>query len=81
MPRIPLICPRCGRPQRVVPSTPDRTARVVHAETGREECEPADLADGAAGVDDGAPATPTPPGSPAPPAPPEPPTPPASRSG
>ncbi|WP_405016676.1 hypothetical protein OHV05_05865 [Kitasatospora sp. NBC_00070] len=40
MPKIPLICPRCGRPQQVVPGGPDRPARVVHRETGREECEP-----------------------------------------
>jgi hypothetical protein len=41
MTRIPLICPRCGRPQRVVPGGPDKVARVVHADTGREACAPA----------------------------------------
>ncbi len=38
MPRVPLICPRCGRPQRVVPGGPERPARIVHADTGREAC-------------------------------------------
>ncbi|MEU1509586.1 hypothetical protein [Kitasatospora sp. NPDC005748] len=42
--RIPLICPRCGREQQVVPGGPDRAVRVVHAGTGREACEPGDLA-------------------------------------
>lgn len=42
MPKDPLICPRCGRPQRVVPGGPERAAKVVHADTGREECDPAD---------------------------------------
>ncbi|GAA0654619.1 hypothetical protein GCM10010193_00990 [Kitasatospora atroaurantiaca] len=42
MSRIPLICPRCGHPQRVIPGGPEHPVRVVHAETGREECEPAD---------------------------------------
>lgn len=41
MSRIPLICPRCGKTQRVVPGGPERPARVLHEETGREECEPA----------------------------------------
>ncbi len=40
MSRIPLICPRCGRPQRVIPGGPEHLARVVHADTGREACEP-----------------------------------------
>lgn len=43
MPKIPLICPRCGRPQRVVPGGPERPDRpviVVHEDTGKEECEP-----------------------------------------
>ncbi|MEV7360740.1 hypothetical protein [Kitasatospora sp. NPDC091276] len=43
-PRIPLICPRCGHEQRVVPGGPDRAVRVVHLATGREACEPGDLA-------------------------------------
>ncbi|WP_441246831.1 hypothetical protein [Kitasatospora sp. McL0602] len=42
MSRIPLICPRCGRLQRVVPGGPERPARVVHDDTGREACTPAD---------------------------------------
>ncbi|MEV8324473.1 hypothetical protein [Kitasatospora sp. NPDC056731] len=42
--RIPLICPRCGHEQRVVPGGPDRSVRVVHLATGREACEPGDLA-------------------------------------
>ncbi|MET8701599.1 hypothetical protein ACFVUH_03110 [Kitasatospora sp. NPDC058032] len=42
--RIPLICPRCGREQRVVPGGPGRAVKVVHAGTGREACEPGDLA-------------------------------------
>ncbi|MCX5213838.1 hypothetical protein OG689_31985 [Kitasatospora sp. NBC_00240] len=37
MERIPLICPRCGQPQRVVPGG-DRVVRVVHADTGRAAC-------------------------------------------
>ncbi|WP_344469182.1 hypothetical protein [Kitasatospora kazusensis] len=41
MTRIPLICPRCGRAQRVVPGGPERPARVVHEDTGQEACEPA----------------------------------------
>ncbi|MER5864973.1 hypothetical protein [Kitasatospora sp. NPDC002040] len=40
MSKIPLICPRCGRPQRVVPGGPGHPAKVVHADTGREACEP-----------------------------------------
>jgi hypothetical protein len=42
---LPLMCPRCGRPQRVVPGGPrkhdstDRPIRVVHTDTGLEECE------------------------------------------
>ncbi|MFI9329763.1 hypothetical protein ACIGZJ_19740 [Kitasatospora sp. NPDC052868] len=44
MPTIPLICPRCGREQQVVPGGPERAVKVVHAGTGREACEPADLA-------------------------------------
>ncbi|MFF2143978.1 hypothetical protein [Kitasatospora sp. NPDC058190] len=43
-PRIPLICPRCGHEQRVVPGGPERTIKVVHVATGREACEPGDLA-------------------------------------
>ncbi|MER6299600.1 hypothetical protein ABT247_08500 [Kitasatospora sp. NPDC001539] len=43
-PRIPLICPRCGHEQRVVPGGPERAVKVVHAGTGREACEPEDLA-------------------------------------
>ncbi|MFJ2861999.1 hypothetical protein [Kitasatospora sp. NPDC087314] len=43
-PRIPLICPRCGHEQRVVPGGPDRAIKVVHLATGREACEPDDLA-------------------------------------
>lgn len=35
---LPLLCPRCGHRQRVVPGGPDRPVRIVHAETGREEC-------------------------------------------
>ncbi|WP_030246595.1 hypothetical protein [Streptomyces sp. NRRL S-350] len=42
--RIPLICPRCGREQQVVPGGPERAIRVVHVGTGREACEPEDLA-------------------------------------
>ncbi|MFG3050086.1 hypothetical protein ACGFZP_03895 [Kitasatospora sp. NPDC048239] len=44
MPTIPLICPRCGREQQVVPGGPERAVKVVHTGTGREACEPADLA-------------------------------------
>ncbi|MFD0264864.1 hypothetical protein ACFVH7_42155 [Kitasatospora indigofera] len=40
MERIPLICPRCGRPQRVVPGGAGRVVRVVHSDTGREACGP-----------------------------------------
>ncbi|MER5636151.1 hypothetical protein ABT095_04270 [Kitasatospora sp. NPDC002227] len=40
MPSIPLICPRCGKPQRFVPGGPGGRARVVHEETGREDCGP-----------------------------------------
>ncbi|MFF1874137.1 hypothetical protein [Streptomyces sp. CB03911] len=40
MERIPLICPRCGQPQRVVPGGADRVVRVVHSDTGREACGP-----------------------------------------
>lgn len=43
-PRVPLICPRCGHEQRVVPGGPKRAVKVVHAGTGREACEPGDLA-------------------------------------
>ncbi|MFJ2580188.1 hypothetical protein [Kitasatospora aureofaciens] len=43
-PRIPLICPRCGHEQRVVPGGPERAVKVVHVATGREACEPGDLA-------------------------------------
>ncbi|MEU6232894.1 hypothetical protein [Kitasatospora sp. NPDC047058] len=43
-PRIPLICPRCGHEQQVVPGGPERAVRVVHVGTGREACEPEDLA-------------------------------------
>lgn len=38
MSRVPLICPRCGHPQRVVPGGPERPIRVVHEATGREAC-------------------------------------------
>ena len=38
MARIPLLCPRCGRPQRVIPGGPERAARIVHADTGRDSC-------------------------------------------
>jgi hypothetical protein len=34
----PLICPRCGKEQRVVPGDPRRAVKVVHADTGREDC-------------------------------------------
>lgn len=44
MPTIPLICPRCGHPQLVVPSDSARPILVVHEGTGREACEPGDLA-------------------------------------
>ncbi|MFF7989551.1 hypothetical protein ACFZDG_07130 [Kitasatospora xanthocidica] len=43
-PRIPLICPRCGHEQKVVPGGPGRVVKVVHVGTGREACEPGDLA-------------------------------------
>ncbi|MEV7783243.1 hypothetical protein [Kitasatospora sp. NPDC088351] len=43
-PGIPLICPRCGHEQQVVPGGPGRVVRVVHVGTGREACEPGDLA-------------------------------------
>ncbi|MFI1520353.1 hypothetical protein [Kitasatospora cineracea] len=44
MNQIPLLCPRCGRPQQVVhQEDPHHPVRVVHAETGREPCDgPAD---------------------------------------
>ncbi|MFD7414665.1 hypothetical protein ACFVZ3_17150 [Kitasatospora purpeofusca] len=42
--RIPLICPRCGKEQRVVPGGAGRAVKVVHAGTGQEACEPGDLA-------------------------------------
>ncbi len=42
--RIPLICPRCGKEQRVVPGGPGRAVKVVHTGTGQEACEPGDLA-------------------------------------
>lgn len=42
MSRIPLICPRCGETQRVVPGGPEKAVKVVHAATGREACAPAD---------------------------------------
>ncbi|MFI6446667.1 hypothetical protein [Kitasatospora sp. NPDC050543] len=45
---IPLTCPRCGRPQRAVPGGPERAVRVVHTDTGREECEPGVAGSGAA---------------------------------
>ncbi|MFJ5881919.1 hypothetical protein [Kitasatospora cineracea] len=56
MNQIPLLCPRCGRPQRIVhQEDPHHPVRVVHAETGREPCpEPADgPADGLADEDGG----------------------------
>ncbi|MFJ1752847.1 hypothetical protein [Kitasatospora sp. NPDC088134] len=41
MNQIPLLCPRCGRPQLVEHRTdPHHPVRVVHADTGREECAP-----------------------------------------
>lgn len=43
-PRIPLICPRCGHEQRVVPGGPGHAVKVVHVGTGQEACEPGDLA-------------------------------------
>ncbi|MFJ9459868.1 hypothetical protein ACIRST_32935 [Kitasatospora sp. NPDC101447] len=43
-PRIPLICPRCGHEQQVVPGGPERVVKVVHVGTGREACETEDLA-------------------------------------
>ncbi|QKW18979.1 hypothetical protein HUT16_07800 [Kitasatospora sp. NA04385] len=51
MNQIPLLCPRCGRPQRIVHGEgPHRPVRVVHTETGRESCEePAEPDGGAAG--------------------------------
>ncbi|WP_405003931.1 hypothetical protein OHV13_05745 [Kitasatospora purpeofusca] len=42
--RIPLICPRCGKEQQVVPGGPGRAVKVVHVGTGQEACEPGDLA-------------------------------------
>ncbi|MFD8594871.1 hypothetical protein ACFV1L_07705 [Kitasatospora sp. NPDC059646] len=37
---IPLLCPRCGEPQTVVHSDdPHHPIRVLHTETGREECD------------------------------------------
>jgi len=42
--RIPLICPMCGKEQRVVPGGSGRAVKVVHAGTGQEACEPEDLA-------------------------------------
>ncbi|MEU5388100.1 hypothetical protein ACFVT9_14645 [Kitasatospora cineracea] len=47
MNQIPLLCPRCGRPQQVVhQEDPHHPVRVVHAETGREPCDgPADTDD------------------------------------
>ncbi|MER8184816.1 hypothetical protein [Kitasatospora sp. NPDC094015] len=41
MSNTPLLCPRCGRPQRMVPGGPERPAKAVHADTGREDCDPA----------------------------------------
>ncbi|MEV7118829.1 MULTISPECIES: hypothetical protein [Kitasatospora] len=39
---IPLLCPRCGQPQQVIHiDDPHHPIRVVHTETGREDCEPA----------------------------------------
>ncbi|WP_431677749.1 hypothetical protein [Kitasatospora sp. KL5] len=46
-PAVPLICPRCGLPQRVVPGGPQRPVKVVHADTGREGCERPDTGPGA----------------------------------
>ncbi|AUY52462.1 hypothetical protein [Streptomyces sp. CB01881] len=43
-PRIPLICPRCGHEQQVVPGDAGRAVMVVHVGTGRGACEPGDLA-------------------------------------
>ncbi|GLW70486.1 hypothetical protein Kpho02_27850 [Kitasatospora phosalacinea] len=40
MNRMPLLCPRCGRPQQVVhEDDPHHPVRVVHTGTGREECD------------------------------------------
>ncbi|MGW6915180.1 hypothetical protein ACWGB8_15395 [Kitasatospora sp. NPDC054939] len=54
MPTIPLMCPRCGLPQRVVPGGPQKPVRVVHDGTGREACEPGDLAEASEGGEPGA---------------------------
>ncbi|MEV8098121.1 hypothetical protein [Kitasatospora sp. NPDC085879] len=43
---VALLCPRCGRPQRVVPGGPQRPVKVVHDDTGREDCERPDPAAG-----------------------------------
>ncbi|MFC8715946.1 hypothetical protein [Kitasatospora sp. NPDC057198] len=40
MNQMPLLCPRCGRPQQVVhQEDPRHPVRVVHTGTGREACE------------------------------------------
>ncbi|RAJ40442.1 hypothetical protein K353_03334 [Kitasatospora sp. SolWspMP-SS2h] len=51
MNRIPLLCPRCGRPQQIIhPDDPGHPVRVVHTDTGREECAP-EAPDGPAPVE------------------------------
>ncbi|MCP2312417.1 MULTISPECIES: hypothetical protein [Kitasatospora] len=44
MTKIPLLCPRCGHAQRVEPGGPQKTLRVVHADTGEESCRPVETA-------------------------------------
>ncbi|MFF4338890.1 hypothetical protein ACFY00_02990 [Kitasatospora sp. NPDC001540] len=40
MNQMPLLCPRCGRPQQVVhEDDPHHPVRVVHTGTGREACD------------------------------------------
>ncbi|MEU3492566.1 hypothetical protein [Kitasatospora cineracea] len=52
MNQIPLLCPRCGRPQRIVhQEDPHHPVRVVHTETGREPCD--EPAGEVVGEDDG----------------------------
>jgi hypothetical protein len=38
MARLPLLCPRCGHEQQVVPGGPDTPVRVIHTDTGCEDC-------------------------------------------
>ncbi|RKE18399.1 hypothetical protein [Streptomyces sp. TLI_171] len=41
MHQIPLLCPRCGRPQQIMHSDdPHHPMWVVHTDTGHEDCEP-----------------------------------------